>query len=142
MFRQLPNYLSTGNDVFSPALDPATVLFDRHPIDVAAYVEAYWNKRLPQSSFSPHGMPLAASWQRPSRQYDDEQSSEREHVSCTGAPGWHLRVLALQLSPGAQKSTHASPIRPAELHRHCRSQASLPSQEYSGAHTPLASPLH
>jgi transcriptional regulator with XRE-family HTH domain len=53
MFRQLPNYLSTGNDVFSPALSPATALFDRHPFDVAAYVEAYWNKRLPQSSFSP-----------------------------------------------------------------------------------------
>jgi hypothetical protein len=53
MFRQLPNYLSTGNDVFSPALNPVTELFERHPLDVASYVEAYWDKRPPQNSFSP-----------------------------------------------------------------------------------------
>lgn len=40
MFRQLPNYLSTQSDSFDPALVPPTELFDRHPIDVAAYVEA------------------------------------------------------------------------------------------------------
>jgi hypothetical protein len=49
MFRQLPNYLGKAPDgVFQPVLDPPTALFDRHPLKIAAYMEAYWNKRLPQ----------------------------------------------------------------------------------------------
>jgi len=48
MFRQLPNYLSTNSTTFNAALAPPTNLFDRHPLDVVAYMEAYWNKRNPQ----------------------------------------------------------------------------------------------
>lgn len=55
MFRQLPNYLSTQSDSFTAALNPVTELFDRHPIDVAAYIEAYWDKRPPRSGFAPGG---------------------------------------------------------------------------------------
>ena len=51
MFRQLPNYLSTtsgtGATTFTAALAPPTNLFDRYPLDVVAYMEAYWNKRNP-----------------------------------------------------------------------------------------------
>lgn len=50
MFRQLPNYLGKVQDSagFLPALVPTKALFDRHPLQIAAYMEAYWNKRRPQ----------------------------------------------------------------------------------------------
>ena len=48
MFRQLPNYLSTNAGTFTAALAPPTNLFNRHPLAVVAYMEAYWNKRNPQ----------------------------------------------------------------------------------------------
>ena len=53
MFRQLPNYLSTNSTTFNAALAPPTNLFDRHPLDVVAYMEAYWNKRKPQPPLPP-----------------------------------------------------------------------------------------
>jgi hypothetical protein len=45
MFRQLPNYLSTSPGVFAAALPTPADLFNRHPLDLVAYMEAYWNKR-------------------------------------------------------------------------------------------------
>lgn len=45
MFRQLPNYLSRSETSFVAALAPATELFKRHPVEIVAYMEAYWNKR-------------------------------------------------------------------------------------------------
>jgi hypothetical protein len=48
MFRQLPNYLSKDPNTFDPALAPPTELFNKHPLDIVAYMEAFWNKRSPQ----------------------------------------------------------------------------------------------
>jgi len=51
MFRQLPIYLMTvptSGTTPVPALSPASLLFTRHPLDIAAYMEAYWNLRKPQ----------------------------------------------------------------------------------------------
>lgn len=50
MFRQLPNYLFVFNEVggATRALATPLDLFNRHPMDVAAYMEAWWNKRRPQ----------------------------------------------------------------------------------------------
>lgn len=51
MFRQLPNYLSTDGlqatdlSILNKELDPPTKLFDKHPLDIVAYMEAFWNKR-------------------------------------------------------------------------------------------------
>jgi hypothetical protein len=46
MFRQLPNYLvKSGVAGFDPALSNPLDLFNRHPIEIAAYMEAFWNKR-------------------------------------------------------------------------------------------------
>lgn len=46
MFRQLPNYVSTSTTApLVPALAPPTELFKRHPVEIVAYMEAYWNKR-------------------------------------------------------------------------------------------------
>ena len=45
MFRQLPNYLSTDNISFTPALPRPEDLFNRHPMDIASYMEAFWEKR-------------------------------------------------------------------------------------------------
>jgi hypothetical protein len=70
MFRQLPNYLSTNPVNFSPALVPTRVLFDRHPLDIAAYMEAFWDKR-PQpplpSDPPPLGHPNHRSNEQPLR---------------------------------------------------------------------------
>jgi transcriptional regulator with XRE-family HTH domain len=59
MFRQLPNYLAKApdGDLFSPALPDPRTLFDRHPLKIAAYMEAYWNKGRPQ----PRPLPPAVS---------------------------------------------------------------------------------
>jgi hypothetical protein len=62
MFRQLPNYLSTqqvgiAQPTFSSALTPPSTLFDRHPLVLVAYMEAYWNKRSPQPPL-PTTLPL------------------------------------------------------------------------------------
>jgi hypothetical protein len=46
MFRQLPNFLSTNQTAFSPVLTPPSTLFTRRPLDLAAYMETYWNKRV------------------------------------------------------------------------------------------------
>lgn len=43
MFRQLPNYLSAKPGV--PALAPPINLFDRHPAEIVAYMEAFWDLR-------------------------------------------------------------------------------------------------
>jgi hypothetical protein len=46
MFRQLPNYLfKSGVAGVEPALTNPIELFNRHPIEIAAYMEAFWNKR-------------------------------------------------------------------------------------------------
>lgn len=62
MFRQLPNYLNINtptSGIFAKALNPTTILFDRHPVDVVAYMEAYWNKkRLQPPPTSPSPIPL------------------------------------------------------------------------------------
>jgi transcriptional regulator with XRE-family HTH domain len=48
MFRQLPNYLMIGIPAPTAALVPPAILFDIHPQDIVTYMEAYWDKRLPQ----------------------------------------------------------------------------------------------
>ncbi|MFZ5893591.1 MAG: hypothetical protein ACOY0T_21190 [Myxococcota bacterium] len=44
MFRQLPRYLFNTAQPPANVLNPATLLFERHPLDIAAYMEAYWNR--------------------------------------------------------------------------------------------------
>jgi hypothetical protein len=46
MFRQLPNYLSTNATSFTPVLGSPIDLFNKHPLDIVAYMEAYWNKQV------------------------------------------------------------------------------------------------
>ena len=50
MFRQLPIYLMNvpGTTPPTPALVPPSTLFNKHPLDIVAYMENYWNKRKPQ----------------------------------------------------------------------------------------------
>ena len=50
MFRQLPLYLSIQgqNTPFSAALTAPEELFNRHPLDITAYMESFWAKRNPQ----------------------------------------------------------------------------------------------
>jgi len=43
MFRQLPNYLFARSGAL--ALVPPTNLFDRHPAEIVAYMEAFWDLR-------------------------------------------------------------------------------------------------
>lgn len=77
MFRQLPNYLGKASDSggFQPALDPATTLFERHPLKIAAYMEAYWNKRRPQPQPPPQppaGQPDPLPLGHPDRRSEEE----------------------------------------------------------------------
>ena len=54
MFRQLPNFLSTDPANFTAALASPGAIFDKHPLDIVAYMEAYWNLRNgPQHLLSP-----------------------------------------------------------------------------------------
>jgi len=45
VFRQLPNFLSSNATNFAPVLVASTDIFNRHPLDIVAYMEAYWNKQ-------------------------------------------------------------------------------------------------
>jgi hypothetical protein len=55
MFRQLPIYLMSGA---TQALVPPTVLFDKHPQDIVAYMENWWDKRPQPPPPPPSPLPL------------------------------------------------------------------------------------
>lgn len=80
MFRQLPNYLSTSAGGFVSALAPPTELFKRHPVEIVAYMEAYWNKRStpPPPPPPPTAPPPAPPPGHPDHRSDEESlSSDR-----------------------------------------------------------------
>ncbi len=56
MFRQLPNYLFTSKH--TPALVSPLDLFDRHPAEIVAYMEAFWDLRNQPSSPPPPNPPV------------------------------------------------------------------------------------
>lgn len=57
MFRQLPLHLSTNSGTFTPALPSPNALFNRHPLDIAAYMEAFWDLRK-RAPTPPAGQPV------------------------------------------------------------------------------------
>jgi len=66
MFRQLPNYLFERPGSNELALAPAAELFDRHPAEIVAYMEAFWDKRnKPSAAVPPLGHPDHMSDEQP-----------------------------------------------------------------------------
>src|SRR5688500_12983399 len=72
MFRQLPFYLSNNSENFSRALSGAADLFNRHPLELVAYMEAYWEKATRPPQITP-GQPPREPLGHPSH-LSDEQS--------------------------------------------------------------------
>ena len=80
MFRQLPGFLSRVFDGdFAPALTGgAAELFNRHPLELVAYMEAYWSKA---TSTSDKSLPLGHPNHR-----SDEQALPAPPLPATRLP--------------------------------------------------------